>query len=24
LPRAFHHLRHGYVDALVMYKELVT
>jgi ribosomal protein S18 acetylase RimI-like enzyme len=24
LPRAFHHLRLGYVDALVMYKELVT
>ncbi len=23
LPRAFHHLRLGYVDALVMYKELV-
>jgi len=24
LPRAFHHQRLGYVDALVMYKELVT
>lgn len=24
LPRAFRHLRLGYVDALVMYKELVT
>jgi ribosomal protein S18 acetylase RimI-like enzyme len=24
LPRAFHQLRVGYVDALVMYKELVT
>jgi ribosomal protein S18 acetylase RimI-like enzyme len=23
LPRAFHHLRLGYVDALVMYKELI-
>jgi ribosomal protein S18 acetylase RimI-like enzyme len=23
LPKAFHHLRFGYVDALVMYKELV-
>jgi ribosomal protein S18 acetylase RimI-like enzyme len=24
LPRAFHHQRLGFVDALVMYKELVT
>jgi ribosomal protein S18 acetylase RimI-like enzyme len=24
LPRAFRHLRFGYVDALVMYKEIVT
>lgn len=24
LPRAFHHMKLGYVDALVMYKELVT
>jgi ribosomal protein S18 acetylase RimI-like enzyme len=24
LPRAFHHQRFGYVDAFVMYKELVT
>jgi RimJ/RimL family protein N-acetyltransferase len=24
LPRAFHHQRFGYVDALVMYKEIVT
>jgi ribosomal protein S18 acetylase RimI-like enzyme len=24
LPRAFHHERFGYVDALVMYKEIVT
>jgi ribosomal protein S18 acetylase RimI-like enzyme len=24
LPKAFHHQRFGYVDALVMYKELVT
>lgn len=24
LPKAFHHMKLGYVDALVMYKELVT
>lgn len=24
LPKAFHHIKLGYVDALVMYKELVT
>ncbi len=24
LPRAFHHQKLGYVEALVMYKELVT